>query len=78
MKRTKTCQEAANLSLRVTAAICTLLASMLPMAAIFLLAIVNELWHRLFMLASFAFIFATLLVLLTEATRVQIFTTTAA
>lgn len=51
---------------------------MLPVGAIFLLAAVDEFWHRLYMIASFAFIFAALLMLLTEATRVQVFTATAA
>ncbi|KAM7215389.1 putative isoleucyl-tRNA synthetase [Rhypophila decipiens] len=75
-KHIQTCQEITILS--ITAAVCTLVACMLPIAAIFLLAIVNELWHRLYMIASFSLLFASLLMLLTEATRVQVFTATSA
>ncbi|KAK3987001.1 putative isoleucyl-tRNA synthetase [Cladorrhinum sp. PSN332] len=64
--------------LRFTSNLTTLFACMLPMAAIGILSTVETLSHRLALIASFTAVFCAGLMMLTEITRVQVFTATSA
>ncbi|KAK4163998.1 putative isoleucyl-tRNA synthetase, partial [Cladorrhinum sp. PSN259] len=64
--------------LRLTSHFTTLFACMLPMAAIGILSTVEELSHRLALIAGFTAVFCGGLMMLTEITRVQVFTATSA
>ncbi|KAK3991544.1 putative isoleucyl-tRNA synthetase [Cladorrhinum sp. PSN332] len=64
--------------LRFTSKLTTLFACMLPMAAIGILSRVEKLSDRLALIASFTAVFCAGLMMLTEITRVQVFTATSA
>ncbi|KAK4224475.1 putative isoleucyl-tRNA synthetase [Podospora fimiseda] len=64
--------------LRFTSNLTTLFACMLPMAAIGILSTIETLSHRLALIASFTAVFCAGLMMLTEITRVQVFTATSA
>jgi len=63
---------------KISGVITTLSACALPIVAIFVLSIIHNLFHRLAAIAAFTLIFASLLMSLTECTRIQIFTATSA
>jgi len=64
--------------LGITAQISTIFACMTPVIAIFLLVTVQNLYHKLAMISCFTFLFGSGLMILADATRVQVFTATSA